>query len=480
MKKNLILILLLIPSVIVFSQSKVMKVLSGGNVIYSEAVANIDSITFSTDSDDEVQHLYDITKLPVFKFEISTENWNNFLSYFDQNPKNEEYIHVDLYFQQGNHYDTLRNSGFKMRGNTSRRRPEGSTGEVHHPENPDWHHASFSVNVKKWEKNQRILGEKKVNLKWFKDDANYCREVYCYDLFRRFGIWTALQSSYCQLYIKIKEDAQWYYFGIYEMLEPIDDDFVKARENQFVTTGGHLWKANYPADFNSTDESQMGIEDVTLTYTYEPVYDYKTDNNDFANAKAQLVDFISNVKNLNGTAFKDYISNKMDVDFFLKTYAVNVICGMWDDHWANANNFYFYFDENGKFFFIPYDYDNTLGTSLIVNDAGTQNLLQWGDMNNRPLMTKILAIPEYKTIYINYLHELCNPANNYFDVDKSIARIQNWHRLINGKVLNDTGEDMYIEDKPAVWGNQPNYRLFTKGSNNFFQVRATHLPSLSK
>jgi hypothetical protein len=50
--------------------------------------------------------------------------------------------------------------------------------------------------------------------------------------------------------------------------------------------------------------------------------------------------------------------------------------------------------------------------------------------------------------------------------------------MINGKVSNDTGEDMYVEDKPAYWGNQPNYRLFTKGSNNFFQVRAANLPPL--
>ena len=39
-----------------------------------------------------------------------------------------------------------------------------------------------------------------------------------------------------------------------------------------------------------------------------------------------------------------FISN-MDVDLFLKTYAANVILGMWDDYWTNMNNYYFYFDK---------------------------------------------------------------------------------------------------------------------------------------
>ena len=49
---------------------------------------------------------------------------------------------------------------------------------------------------------------------------------------------------------------------------------------------------------------------------------------------------------------------------------------MWDDYWFNKNNFYFYFDSNGKFYFIPYDYDNTLGTSSGMN-SGTQDMLNW-------------------------------------------------------------------------------------------------------
>lgn len=62
--------------------------------------------------------------------------------------------------------------------------------------------------------------------------------------------------------------------------------------------------------------------------------------------------------------------------YFLKTYAIrNVTVGMWDDYWSNSNNYYFYFDAAGKFYFIPYDYDNTLGTSLLMANSGIQDPL---------------------------------------------------------------------------------------------------------
>ena len=62
------------------------------------------------------------------------------------------------------------------------------------------------------------------------------------------------------------------------------------------------------------------------------------------------------------SALKTFLETHMDVDQFLRAYAVNVMVGMWDDYWHGKNNYYFYFDENNKFYF-PFDYDNTLGTS---------------------------------------------------------------------------------------------------------------------
>ena len=142
------------------------------------------------------------------------------------------------------------------------------------------------------------------------------------------------------------------------------------------------------------DRSRMGIENISLdpSQSLNYAYDLKTNDDQLGPAKDELSNFITNFNTLTDTAFLNWVNKNMDVNFFLKTYAVNVMVGMWDDYWVNSNNFYFYFDPQGKAWFIPYDYDNTLGTSLLMENSGTQDLLHWGNSDN-PLVEKLLSFP---------------------------------------------------------------------------------------
>ena len=167
----------------------------------------------------------------------------------------------------------------------------------------------------------------------------------------------------------------------------------------------------------------------------------------------------------------------------MKTYATNVAVGMWDDHWNNGNNFYLYFNSTDKYeykvFFLPYDYDNTLGTSLncgVQNDSGRQDPYNWG--NSGVLMKRLMKFDEFRQMYKNALLELIDPDNGLLDVNASVERIQSWQNKINSFVSNDTGEDMKISDRPASWGNHPEYRLMDKGSNNFFNVKAKTIKAM--
>jgi len=142
----------------------------------------------------------------------------------------------------------------------------------------------------------------------------------------------------------------------------------------------------------NADQSRMGVEDVKLDANLSKyfVYDLKTNDKRLTQAKAQLASFIQNFNAKAGADFQSWLQGQMDVQLFLKTY---VMVGMWDDYWGNSNNFYLYFNASGKFFFIPYDYDNTLGTSLIVGNSGTQDPTNWGKDSN-PIVKKILSIPK--------------------------------------------------------------------------------------
>ena len=157
---------------------------------------------------------------------------------------------------------------------------------------------------------------------------------------------------------------------------------------------------------------------------------------------------------------------------------------MWDDYWNNANNYYLYFNNTGltgyKFYFIPYDYDNTLGTSLRCgnqDDAGRQDPLHWGVDNNR-LIARILKFNDFKAIYIKHLKFLVANGNAMMDRSTAQMRIRIWQSKIADYIDNDTGEDTAIEDKPASWGNHSEYNLLKNNNDNFFTVKAASINSL--
>ncbi len=437
-------------------------------------------------ADPGIAYIWDEDVIPEIRIDVTQEQWNAFLKRFDEYDQNSDYFHCDITYTKGKEVTEIKDAGFRMRGNTSRRRPDGNRGETHVTDKTDWHHCHFALNFRKFNKDDEhtIKGIRKMNLKWFKDDPCYVRELYCYDLFRRYGIWTSAFDTYCRLWIHVEGDSKPAYFGVYEMIEPIDDEFIERRVKQFGHDDGFLWKCVYgpdgPADLRSTDDRKFNYDqDNGVNYTYE----FKGKEKDFAAAKEQLVDFILKLKGKGEESFYKWINEVCDVEFLLKTYAANVAVGMWDDHWNNGNNFYLYFNTTDKYdyevFFLPYDYDNTLGTSSncgVQSDAGRQDPYKWG--SSGLLMERLMKFDDFKGMYRDALKELVDPANNLFHMDASIPRIRAWQEKIGPYVSNDTGEDMEIKDQPAGWGNHPEYRLMDPGSNNFFRVKAETINKL--
>ena len=432
--------------------------------------------------------LFNLNNIPEITLEFNTKDWNKLLTNYDLNPSNEKKVVSKFTFDVNGTTIALDSIGLRLRGNTSRRRPEGNIGELHNPTNPDWHHAHFALDFSKYKLDQRFKGLNKMNLKWFKDDANYCREIYSYDLFTRYGCWNAPRASYGRVTVAIKGDAKPAYFGVYAMVENVDEDFLEKRKDQWGSGTGFLWKGGWSggtnASLQTSSTQSIGVEDVNIdpALSVYYAYDLKTRKDELPAAQAELIQFITDLNTKTGAAFQTWIAQKMDIPLFLKTYATNVMLGMWDDYWVNGNNFYLYFAPNGKVYFIPIDYDNSLGTSQIIENAGTQDPLKWGSSSKRPLINKILAITQYQNLYKSYIKELANPANDLFTAEKSMKRIKVWQNKIAPFVPNDTGEDMSIEDKPASWGNQQNYRLTTGnnqgGSNgpaNYFLSRAASI-----
>lgn len=428
-------------------------------------------------------YVWDDEVLPEVHLNVSLAEWNRLLALYDANAFTTQYVQATLSFVKDGETTVIDNVGLRLKGNTSRRRPEGSYGQMHQRDNTDWHHAHFGVNLRKFADDDAhtIQGVRKLHLKWFKDDPAYVREVFCYELFRRAGVWTAVRDNYCRLWLHVEGDSKEAYYGVYELMEPIDKHYLKDRKNRFGSNKGYLWKCRNSAAGLNNPNGDIWYDDDTDD---RHAYTLETQTEEFDSARVQLVDFMNKLNGLNDNEFYTWIQQVTDVDLLLKTYAVNVAVGMWDDYWNNANNYYIYFNGKGltgyKFFFIPYDYDNTLGTSLrcgVQDDAGRQNPLNWGNNNNR-LIARILRFNDFKQKYITYLKELIDAPNALMDRTSSQARIRSWQQRIEPYVNNDTGEDTAIEDKPASWGNHSEYRLLKNGSDNFFTIKAASISPL--
>ena len=461
-----------------------------GKTPSSDSIPTVDPFyprdTTGADTHRDYNFLFDLNSVPEVRLTFTEEQWNTYLSNFDRNANNALYVWAQWSFQKGDLIYARESVGVRPRGNTSRRRPEGAGGEMHQ-DGADWHHAHFGVKFTEAATGQRFFGVDRLILKWFNNDPTYVREIYCYDLFRRFGVWTAPRASYCRLSIYIEGDAEAIYMGVYEMVENPRKGWLDARlhEGRIPDKDGFLWKAQWGADLSDASTSKMGVSDDEGHYF---AYNLKTKKSKLATAQSELTAFINEVRPLasGSEELKTWLSEHMDIDLFLRAYAVTVITGMWDDYWCNQNNYFFYFDSNHRFYFIPFDYDNTLGTGQEnYGNPGTKDPLNWGPLDgSRLLMRKVMSIAEYKEQYIAYLHELAE-SDELFAPEGSMTRIRQWQAMVEPYVDNDTGEDCVIEDRPAGWGNYPKYRLFSgeagDGRNeesNFFLTKIQALPSL--
>ena len=428
-------------------------------------------------------YVWDDDALPEIHLSVGLDEWNRLLGLYDANAYTTQYVRASISFVKEGETTFIDSVGLRLKGNTSRRRPEGWNGQTHQRDNTDWHHAHFGINLRKYVDNNAhtIQGVRKLHLKWFKDDPMYVREMFCYELFRRAGVWTAIRDNYCRLWLHVEGDSQEAYYGVYEMLEPIDKRYLKDRADRFGSDKGNLWKCRNAAAGLNNPNGDIWYDDDTDD---RHAYTLETNTAAFDSARIQLTDFMNKISNLSDSEFYTWIQQVTDVDLLLKTYAVNVAVGMWDDYWNNANNYYLYFNGTGlsgyKFYFIPYDYDNTLGTSMRCgnqSDAGRQNPLQWGVDNNR-LIARILKFNDFKAIYVKHLKFLVTTGNAMMDRATAQARIRAWQNKIADYIDNDTGEDTFIEDKPASWGNHSEYNLLKNNNDNFFTAKASSITSL--
>ena len=130
-------------------------------------------------AEEGLAYVFDGSCIPEVHISVTPDQWNALLKAYDADSNTSTYISCDVLYDKNGEQTLIKDCGLRLKGNTSRRRPEGYSGQMHEAGNTDWHHCHFQLNFTKNFKDtdHELHGVKKLYLKWFKDDPAYVREL---------------------------------------------------------------------------------------------------------------------------------------------------------------------------------------------------------------------------------------------------------------------------------------------------------------
>ena len=322
--------------------------------------------------------------------EISEENWKSLCD----NATAEEYYPADITVNGL----TLENVGFRTKGFSSLTTVANSESDRY----------GFKVKTDKYVEGQTLNGLDMFVLNGSFADASYMREYLTYAAGEYLGTITPFLS-----YANLSVNGE--LFGFYIMIEAYDDSFVARNTDDKDAV---LYKAD---DENCT----------LLTTDTCKGYDVQVGSDKELSNIKKLIEVLNNTNSDN----KSELESVFDVDSALKAWAVNTVLGNYDSYSGSKAHNYYLLYENGKFSYIGWDYNMSIGGFSDDNGASVAADVKTSVYNVntelRPLISKLLAIEEYYDRYIGYVERLCE----YFaDIENMTGWISD---QISGYVKND-------------------------------------------
>lgn len=263
--------------------------------------------------------------------------------------------------------DTLHTVGLRLKGNTSRAAKK----------------KGFRIDFDQFSQ-QTFQGLKKFNINGNHNDPSMSREYLAAHAMNQ-AYNPAIRGNLIRLYINGE------YWGVRNNSEFIDKTFVQSR---FGDNTGNLYKCSWPCDLTWKGANQQTYKD--MMNGGERAYDLKT--NETADDYTDLVNFINAINNSPTDSFIPRMERMFDVQAYLKTLAMEVLVGHWDNYFANKNNYWLYHNmKTGKFVYLPYDMDNTWGVQWGFSNIGNRNIHDWGNKAGSAALSRTNCSPSHST-----------------------------------------------------------------------------------
>jgi spore coat protein CotH len=228
--------------------------------------------------------------------------------------------------------------------------------------------------------------------------------------------------------------------GVYLAVEGLEESYLSRN---YGSDSGNLYKAegtgtnlvwNGDTQSNYSGLKDNSVKDIT--------------DEDFQ----KVVDMISNLNE--GTNLEDYI----DVEATLKYFAVSTALVNLDSYQCNLYHNYYIYEEDGVCTILPWDLnlafgafsggggptnarDNNAGANVTSTTNSTSGIINFpideptsASLEDSPLLSKLLEIAEYKSMYHNYLNTI---VEEYFNSGTFESKVYTTSTLIDSYVKND-------------------------------------------
>ncbi len=193
----------------------------------------------------------------------------------------------------------------------------------------DQQRPSLKVKFNEYEDNGTVGGVDRLTLNNNKQDQSLASQRMAYDLFRKAGL-VAPRTSLARVTVNGE------YFGIYSNVESVKRDFL---QRNFGSSDGDLFEGTVPADFAEGQIERFEIKQGKNRKDIEALATLLANDEDDEKLLKQL-------------------EEQIDIDLFLKYWALESLIGFWDGYAGNQNNYFLYQDpESGKFHMIPWGAD---------------------------------------------------------------------------------------------------------------------------
>lgn len=377
--------------------------------------------------------VYNIDKINEFTITFTAADWATLEADRQKNKmlmpnlRDFIYVHCSVTFNG----QTWKDVGIRYKGNSSFNIPGVKE--------------SFKLDMNEYVPDQAMLGISKLNFNNGFKDPTMLRECMSLEMYRNAGV-NAPRCAYARINYDLGDGQGPRYWGLFTNIEQVDKTFLTDHFTAALNDG-NLYKPDGPG--------------ADLTMFSQTTYEKKT--NETAADYSDIMGLIDLLKTLNDPAtIKATLEPIMNVDGFLRFLAINNILTSWDSYPGTGHNYYIYNNPKNKdtpqknyWEYIVWDANEAFGNFIPMGKTAYDNLSwPWDQpysMNQKPLIMKILMVPEWRTKLGDYTKQFLKDAK-VFEPAAAQARADALHKFINDAVHQDknflfptTNPDLFVQ-----------------------------------